>query len=176
MNQRRTRYTVRFHDDDEPKVILAYSAQGAREYYERMGYAVRTVIKGDYRRQQRAAKAKIQGGFRIDQNALKDAIDLLGLKLPVKVRFHARHGNTQGNYRLRDGWHDIMLKSYHTPEQASSTLWHELTHAMQAERAGDKTAWRKVIADQAVYAYGRRPVEVEANEMSETMNDVLLCR
>lgn len=176
MRQRRTRFTVHFHDSDEPLVFLGYNAQDARSFYEKRGRQIKSIVKGDYRTKQRAAKAKAQGGFQIDQGALKDAIELLDLKLPVKIRFNARHGNTNGNYRLRDGWHDIMIKSYHTPEQASSTLWHELTHAMQAERAGDKAQWSEVLADQAVYAYKRRPIENEANEMSKTMQDVPLCR
>lgn len=166
---RRTRYTV-YYDDDKPEVCLAYTPEGARKLFEKLGHSVIRVERGDYR------KTRTGGGFVINKAALADAIELLGLKLPVKVRTHARVGDTNGNYRLRDGWHDIMLKSYHTPEQASSTLWHELTHAMQAERAGGKDEWRSVRNEQRRYSYRIRPIEVEAREMSEAMADIPLCR
>lgn len=171
---RRTRFTVYFTPDQEPQVILAYHGQEneIRDYYEKRGYAVRRVVKGDHRKKQRAAAKQREGGFRIDRKALNAAIDALGLDLPVDIRFHARVGSTNGNYRFDGRRHDIMLKSYLTPEQASSTLWHELTHAMQAERAGATTAaWSSVQREQARWSYWNRPIEREARQMSEDMRD-----
>lgn len=173
---RRTRFTVftRRPGSEEivKQVVLAYGTECARNYYTGRGWTVLGVERGDYRKQ-----IKAEGGYRIDRAALRDAIDLLGIKLPVKIRFNSRVGNTAGNYRFRNGGHDIMLKSYHTAEQASSTLWHELTHAMQAERAGGTTeTWASFHREQARYSYRNRPVEIEARQMSETMKDVPLCR
>jgi hypothetical protein len=176
---RRTRFTATIispHMGREKKVILAYFASEVRGYYEGKGYEVVSVTKGDYRKQA-VVKGNGGGGFRIDRPALKDACELLDLKLPVKIRFNSRAGSTNGNYRFKGDHHDIMLKSYHSPEQASDTLWHELCHAMQAERAGGTLeTWRQVHREQARYTYRNRPIEREARAMSETMKDVPLCR
>jgi hypothetical protein len=70
-----------------------------------------------------------------------------------------------------------MVKSYLGAQEASGTLWHELTHAMQAERvvkAGE--SWQSHTAAQARWTYSRRPIEIEARQMSDTMRDCLLTR
>lgn len=172
-NTRRARYTVHIAGEDTPRVILDYSAQSAQAYYERRGLNVLSVTAGDYRKQVQEG-----GGFVIDEHALAQAVITLGIKLPVKIRMHSRQGDTLGNHRLRAGYHDIMLKSYRTAEQASSTLWHELTHAMQAERdgGGDIHAWYGVNREQRLYPYSIRPIEVEAREMSERMKDIQLTK
>lgn len=175
---KRTRYTVtvqRHGIGVERRVILAYDAAGARDFYATLGYVVIQVVKGDYRNAARRAAVLAAGGFRVDQAALRDACDLLGLKLPVRIRFNSRVGSTNGNYRFAGTYHNIMLKSYLTPEQASSTLWHELTHAMQAERAGSLSAWAQVQSE-SHGKYRRCPREIEARRMSATMHDVALCR
>lgn len=166
--QRRSRFTVRFASGD-PVVCLAYDAGFVHKYYEALGRTVTGVTKGDHRVKARAAEVKAAGGFRVDQAALKDAIALLGLKLPVTLRYNSRVGNTNGNYRFTGHSHNIMLKSYHTAAQASDTLWHELCHAMQAERAGTMVEWNVVQRQQARYSYRSRPIEREAREMSATM-------
>lgn len=168
---RRSRFTVHTASGDR-HVILAYGMSDARLFYEQRGHVVTKVVKGDYRAVQPAAG----GGFRVDQQALRVAIELLGLKLPVKVRFNSRVGSTMGNYRFRGTHHDIMLKSYHDAAQASSTLWHELTHAMQAERSGGTMeTWASFNRDQKRYTYRSRPIEVEARQMSRDMSDCPLC-
>jgi hypothetical protein len=169
MNRRRSRYTV-YIEGRAPQIVLAYSAQGAHDFYNKRGWKVTNVTKGDIRK---AARPRTQGGgYRINRQALKDAIELLDIKLPVKIRFNAREGDTYGNYRFRNGGHDIMLKSYHTSEQASSTLWHELCHAMQCERTGGtEETWKAVHADQKRYSYKQRPIEIEARQMSADMAD-----
>ncbi len=174
--QRRSRFTVHFLDGRDPSVILAHSADYARAYYTARGRDVGRVVKGDYRVKAREAAAKASGGFKLDHAAVRDACDLLGLKLPVSIRFNGRVGNTNGNYSFDGRKHRIMLKSYRTPEQASSTLWHELCHAMQAERAGTMADWAVVRREEARYPYRSRPIEREAREMSATMADVPLTR
>jgi hypothetical protein len=168
---RRTRFTVTFSDGDKG-VILAFPGQEQAivDHYNRLGKAVLRVDKGDH------VHVKPEGGFTVDQAALRDAIALLDLKVPVRIRYNSRAGRTNGNYRRRATHHDIMLKSYLTPEEASSTLWHELTHAMQAERAGSREDWGQVILAQKRYSYSMRPVEVEARQMSHDMRDCPLAR
>lgn len=177
----RTRFTVTYIDangERVKKVALCYTALDAQQLIEsRFGVSAVSIIKGDYRKEARAAEQKASGGFTVDRVALAAAIKQLGITMPVKLRFNARVGGTQGNYRFRNGTHDIMLKSYHTPEQASSTLWHELTHAMQAERAGGtQETWNSFAREQRRYTYNRRPIEIEARQMSEAMAHVPLCR
>lgn len=171
MSNRRSRFTITFLDGSR-EVFLGYSALSAENYYNGRGRPVVSVTKGDYRMD----KNVTGGGFKIIQSALKTAQEELGLTIPVKVRFNARQGNTNGNYRFRGTHHDIMVKSYLTPEEASSTLWHELTHAMQAERCGGTTeTWTKVHREQRNWTYRQRPIEIEANAMSAAKADVLLC-
>lgn len=168
----RTRYTVTLRSGEtlRREVILAYSADGARSFYEGRGNTVVEIEKGDYRLQ------SPDSGFNIMQDALKAAQKELGLVLPVKIRFNARQGRTNGNYRFNTTHHDIMIKSYLSPEQASSTLWHELTHAMQAERVGGtKSVWADFLKDQSSYSYKNRPIEIEANKMSRAKKDSPLC-
>lgn len=167
---RRTRYTVTLEGRDPFVIIAADEGQ----IYNHYGSKLVGLRKGDFRK---VAKPRVSGpGFRVDQQALKQAIALLGLKVKVKVRFHARNGSTLGNYRFAGTHHNIMLKSYLTPEQASHTLWHELTHAMQAERAGSKEGWSAEHRRQRRYSYQFRPIEVEANKMADKMSHHLLCR
>ena len=176
---KRTRYTVTVaHQSSnavEKRVILAYDAQGAIKHYNSLGYIVLQIEKGDHRRKAKAAAVKASGGYRVDHAALRDACDLLGLTMPVRIRHSSRVGNTRGNYRHGGTYHDIMLKSYLSAEQASSTLWHELTHAMQAERAGSESGWAAVLRD-SHGKYQRCPLEREARQMSRTMANVPLCR
>lgn len=179
---RRTRFTAtvcRLDRQDAPsekRVILAYDPVGVRKHYNRMGYVVLDVVKGDHRREAYKAAVKSSGGFTVDRRALKDACDLLGITKPVRIRFSSKVGSTNGNYRFMGTYHDIMLKSYHSPAQASSTLWHELTHAMQAERAGGtQEAWQ-AEHEKSKGKYKRCPREIEARQMSRKMADVPLCR
>lgn len=113
--------------------------------------------------------------YLVKRQNLTAAIAELGLELPVVIRFNSRHGRTNGNYRRQHTHHDIMLKSYLDHEQASSTLWHELTHAMQAERAGSAFAWSVLTKQQRKTPYRRRPIEVEARAMSKRKADQALC-
>jgi hypothetical protein len=171
--RKRQRYTVEMQDGTR-QVILAYDGAGADSYYRRRGYDVKRVTKGDYRKTQ-ALREAATGGFTIDRAALKDACDLLGLKLPVRLRYNSRVGRTMANHRFWGDYHDVMLKSYLTPEEASTALWHELTHAMQAERAGTLHEWLRIgKAEHGLYEHA--PTEIEARDMQATMKDVMLCR
>lgn len=182
---RRSRFTVTVSptnsNEIRREVALCFSAASARSFFEGRGFVVLQVEAGDYRKAERAAAARASGGFRIDREALAAAIELLGLTLPVKIRFTSRVGNVNGNYRLHaSGYHDIMLKSYRTTQQASETLWHELTHAMQAERfqrdnphLTPRTAWLAQL-QQSKGKYKRCPLEIEARRMARDMADLPL--
>jgi hypothetical protein len=129
-------------------------------------------------------------GLVLDREALKDACDLLGIMLPVHVRYNGVAGGTNGTHRYKYGhdappsagvassapYHHIVIKSYLSAEEATSTLWHELTHAVQAERASriDPRAWWAVVRAQHRWSYRMRPIEVEARAMAEQMKDCLL--
>jgi len=178
---RRSRFTITYSPDDSNEilrtVVLAYSADSIRMRYSIPGATILGIERGDYRAKARAAAVHAAGGFTVNRQAVDDAAALLGLKLPVRIRFNSRVGRTNGNYRFKGDHHDIMLKSYRTPEQASDTLWHELTHALQAERDGraDEAVWADVRRSQAHYSYLIRPIEVEARKMSALMKDCPLC-
>lgn len=163
---RRRRYTV-YYTDREPEVVLAYGGLDAKQWGSTRG-TVKSWREGDIR-----IEAK-SGGWRLNRKALNEAIDLIGLKLPVKLRTDARVGSTNGNYRFRNGGHDIMLKTYLSAEQATKTLWHEPCHAMQAERAGAPQEWNKVVRSQKGIGHDDKDYEREAIEFSNEMSNIPL--
>jgi hypothetical protein len=163
---------------------MGYSAESLKQWiethYRDKGPVVR-IEKGDYRKHIRhQALREASEGYTVDMAAFNRVVRELGLKWPVKLRHHARIGNTNGNYHLRkrDGrvYHDIMLKSYHDANQANSTLWHELCHALQAERSGSYESWRMYHTAQRKYPYSRRPIEVEARLFAEEHEWEQLCK
>lgn len=173
---RRKRFTVT-DTSGRKTVVLAYSAENAYDWCERRrGIEVESVVAGDYRTASRTANVRASGRkFAIDYPALREACSLLDIDLPVKVRLHSKVGNTHANHRFNGTFHNIMLKSYLTAAEASSALWHELTHAMQAERAGGtKEAWNAYRAKNGSGNYHRRPIEVEARQMQADMADIPL--
>lgn len=168
---RRTRFEATIVDryGSEREIhILEYSEDEAIALAEKRGYTVLSIAKVG-----RKASAAVSGpGFRIDQLALDEAIEFLGLKLPVDIRFNGRAGRVRGNYRRDHSGHRIMLKSYLEPAQASRTLWHELAHAMQSERAGSVWNWNTVANERKPGSsrrirYAVRPIEVEAREYEQ---------
>lgn len=183
---RRQRYTVTL-DTGSQHVVLAYSPDGAKACYRNAA----SVRRGDFR-VEALRNADRGNGFKVDQAALREAIEFFGLKLPVKIRFSARDGRKRGSHTLlhtggrvrmtatavyhldtaTGSHHDIMVKSYLNPERASRILWHELTHAMQCERAiaaadaqtpkERNAAWHEVSAASRGVGYHYKPVEIEA--------------
>jgi hypothetical protein len=158
---RRSRWTVKFRDGRK-LVILAYSGQGVRDHYERRGQEVVSVTKGDYRARV-AASAPSGGGWELSHRALKQASDQLGLTLPITVKKNGKVGGTNATYRLKPHGHHIIVKAYLTKQQATESLWHELQHAQQAERAGGTPElWAAESKRQRAWPYRRRPIEIEA--------------
>lgn len=182
--QRRTRYTVTFQDGSK-SVFLGYSAQDALNFYNARGKLVKGITKGDYRKHEAKHEAFKSGGFRIKTLEQRKAIEMLGIEFPVSIHMsnHFSHVSGKDGHHIlkrdKDGtlYHEIMLKSYLTPARASFVLWHELTHAMQAERDGRKTweGYLEVSAQQHTFPYSRRPWEREANAIAEENEDIVLC-
>lgn len=78
-----------------------------------------------------------RAGWQFDEVAFLKAIDLLGIKLPVRVRFMT------GRYRLgthyaRVDHHRITIHQAGSVTVSNNTIWHELAHAMQSERWAEK--------------------------------------
>jgi len=188
MQRRRTRYVISYIPTGTVEIrtghILAPSESDVRLWVAKRG----TLISIETQRSLKARTVK-RHGLVLDRKALADACDLLGIRNRVEVRFHGAVGNTNGTHRysfprVRSAAdvaslapvHRIVIKSYLSPEQASSTLWHELTHAAQAERVSreDPSLWWAFIRKQRRIPYSHRPIENEARDMSATMGDCLL--
>lgn len=171
---RRTRYRFRvIHGDQEfERHILAYDRFSAEAYF-RARYDTVEYLGTGTRSVSPASAAK----WRLDPAALREAIDFLGLTLPVKIKQTGHQGGRRGAYWLRQvarqRYHHITVKNWLTPEQACRTLWHELAHAMQAERYNDPSAPFVVVqqawanAPERRGAYRNRPVEVEARSYED---------
>jgi hypothetical protein len=187
------------------RVILCYTADQARAFYERQGWQVLEVSRGDYRKQPRAAS-----GAQVDQRALREAIASLGLVLPVKVRYSSRTGDSYGRHAVRPThpsaavrngriyglkrltnrearWeHRIVLKSWLDADQMGRTLWHELAHALQFERdhvipcGFDASALTTYRRHHASYrdgtSYSQKPSEREARTYEPRNDSHPLCR
>lgn len=120
-------------------------------------------------------------GWLVDRAALEAALIDLGLRLPVTVRL-TTGWRKAGVYRTRDEGHVVLLSGRHPIERANRTLWHELTHAVQAER--DFSMWGLVDHDVAAFImrlssrrryedagldYDTNALEVEAREVADTL-------
>lgn len=182
--QRRTRYQahglVKRGRPVEDMHVMAYSREGAEKLLQANGYEYKAVVP--YAAVVRKM-ARENGSYRINQRAVNDAIQFLGIKLPVRIRYSSKVGGTRGNHlpqksggRIQGpAFHNIMLKSYLDAEQASKTLWHELAHAMQFEReavaAGIRMTdpqarvhWYEVKQKDRGIGYRNKSYEVEARE------------
>lgn len=192
--RRRTRWLCELSRDGEAvtRQILAYNRESARAHYERMGYLVRSI---EAHRPSKSWERPANKAWRKDERAIREAIEFFGLTLPVEIKLTSHAGGRFGAHSLMPVGgrvrivgnrvhnistatgivHRITLKSWRSAEEASRTLWHELTHAMQAERALAKLT-APYTAHEALQAWGscadlgkgvkydRKPVEVEARE------------
>jgi hypothetical protein len=116
-----------------------------------------------------------KGGWSISVSAIREAIDFLELTAPVEVKLAAglrRHGA----HRFRDGVHVITLSTYLNVEQASFTLWHELTHAAQTDYLGRQEFVAAYNNESRMHGYSGNAFEVEANQMAADMVDTPLTR
>jgi hypothetical protein len=95
---------------------------------------------------------------------------LLGISLPVRVRKTAGKrvaGRHYGIQTANNGsrYHYITVAARLTPEQASRTLWHEMTHAAQYEQ--DPHFTMTYTAQRLIFGYRDCPLEVEAKANEE---------
>jgi hypothetical protein len=113
-----------------------------------------------------------QGGAVFLPAAVREAIDLLGIERPVVVKIVAAR-NLGGTHRVKpDGrgnyFHSITIRTSSSPEKASSSLWHELTHAAQCETFETPIhfhrAYAKASAMDGGYRNNRYEVEARGNE------------
>lgn len=187
---RRSRFTI-YRPERDPIVVLGYTAEGVQHQFPGA-----RIERGDYRR----PVASRRMGFKIDLAAVAEAADVLGIKWPVDVVTNSRYGGSLGNHSLRYSGgsvrhmggrianidtatrvhHRIMVKTYNSTKRAGEVIWHELCHAMQAEReaaAANATtpedihaAWQTCSARGVGIGYQRKPIEIEAREF-EAWND-----
>lgn len=195
---RRSRFSVTLANG-ERHVVLARSASAATDWFNRKARTLDqravSVVKGDYR----VTELEASGGWRVNRANLAEAIEFLGITLPVRIKPTAsRGGGGLGAHRfkprvgrfMRDPardtasggmFHQITANSRLNPDAAGRTLWHELCHAAQAEEVvrqlpANSTlreqflAWRTCEARAVGVAYDRKPIEVEAREF-EGYND-----
>lgn len=179
------------------KRILCPSMESARDYYTERGYRVKSIVPYNTAH----VKAKNGGGWKLSTAGFAKAKSDFGLILPVLHQQIGRVGTTNANYRLlmrgqeprgivvprgANVFHLVKAKSYHTAEQASESLWHELTHCRQAEEAIRKSlgeggwqdnpfaayeAWeRKAKYQRETFSYENRPIEREARRTAAAMN------
>lgn len=127
-----------------------------------------------------------QQRWMLDFDALADALDVLGVTWELSIAagtepwsLGAYHTGFCHNwwapphFKNHDQLHILSFRPELSPEAASMCLWHELTHAKQAEDFGDPWAWYESIS--AAYEaaspgspeYFALPVEVEAFENME---------
>lgn len=132
-----------------------------------------------------------RAGWYLDQDAILEAIDKLGIKLQVRIRYMTStsrytmsgKGWTHGTHRNTKQYHKITVDQERTAEDTSNTLWHELAHCMQsekwAERTGkDITMWHHADYKAVDGEHGRRykgnAYEIEANQIADDNADFSL--
>lgn len=185
MSRRRTRY--RFlavspgHTDPERIDVLSYSPERALEVLRSKGWTnAQPVI-------QKAAPAG--SSWVLHTSALRQAVASLGITHSVMVKQTGHRGGRRGAHSLRRDaqgrvYSHITVKSWLDPAQASRTLWHELAHAMQAQRAMDDNphvdpliAWKAVRASTSGgITYRDKPIEIEARSYEHRADDLPLAR
>ena len=126
-------------------------------------------------------------GWKVKLSVITQAARTLGIAGPINVCVTGRmHASTLGAFDgEKDGVWGIYLDRYLTPRQASLTLWHELVHVAQAERAGgmvelDKRFDRERRAGRLdgprplkffrLRAYHNLPLEREAEDMAQAIH------
>lgn len=127
---------------------------------------------------------RARGGWYFDQEAILEALDELNIKLYMQLKFMTGKYR-YGTHRVKKGtthprFHHITVDQNHSPQEASNTLWHELAHAMQAERWAERTGrdiylqhWEdyKAVDGEWGNRYNGNKYEIEANQLAEDKQD-----
>lgn len=173
---RRTRYRIDTHRG--PVDVLAYSPEGARRAAENAGYS---ILAGGGPRVARKQKSSQPARWTVNDAAIRAACRALGVEWEVRItRTKATRTNGVHRLRIRNGRpvHFIAGPALADTAKATATLWHELTHAAQAERVAREGgvhhdplsalhAWVKFCNRQNRWCYERRPIEVEARATAD---------
>jgi len=142
-----------------------------------------------------------RAGWYLDQDAILEAIDKLGIKMPVHIRYMTAtaravrergrgrswgkggKGWTYGTHRNTKQHHKITVDQEREAAETSNTLWHELAHCMQSEKwaketGKDITLWHHADYKAVDGEHGRRYkgnlYEIEANRIAEDNQDFML--
>lgn len=143
----------------------------ALEHYKSLGY---TVLSARPLGRQIMPKQ----AWAVNHVALTDACKTLDIRWPVRVKRTANSKKLYGRHRLHsfpELSHTITLAAGLRVQQASEVLWHELAHAMQAEReVRELDGWENLSPKRAIkiwcaadarsrkLPYSSRPCEIEA--------------
>lgn len=179
--QKRRRFKVivvnRRNGVEEQRIFLGYTANDPYDFYFKRGYDVRSV-KPVARRKPAAGVAR----WAVNQAALRRACRELDIRWPVKITRTA-HRQRAGRHKLRlatgaaTPTHYITAGKLEGVGRASEILWHELAHAMQAERTAREKgaldglamlrAWGAHSRAMRFWDYDIRPTEVEARSYEQ---------
>lgn len=128
----------------------------------------------------KVANTVTRNGWTIDAEAIGSALELLGVDCSVQVKL--MNGRvTLGNTGKYAHGYVIGVSRYLSAEDATKTLWHELTHAMQCE-TGHAGEWNRFIESYRRYSsiaggsqrYLDNPYEREARDIASMYADVPL--
>ncbi len=120
-----------------------------------------------------------KGAWSIDIEQVAKATQLLGIELPIKIRYQGKGIFTAGTHYIRPYMHFVALLQTLPLDKANKTLWHELAHAMQAERWSRETGrdicshYReeyKVASGSWGFSYGGNRLEIEANGIAKAQS------
>jgi hypothetical protein len=124
-------------------------------------------------------------GWELDPGAILEAVELLGLRRPVRIRWTAGWRRS-GCHRTRAAGasyeHHITVSYLRGAEYASRTLWHELAHAFQTERYvqkfrdADESEAAAALRFHGSYLRSRRAYEAEAEDYTAFHDDLPLSR
>lgn len=105
-------------------------------------------------------------GWDFDLDAIERARELLGVTRPVVIGCVNARRRFTGMHHDEGARHRITVAHWHTPEQASRTIWHELSHAAQSDRGvRGGTARLRGLA----YEQDAREVEARAAEENHAL-------
>ncbi len=122
----------------------------------------------------------------VDDEALKTAIQTLGITLPCIVYKPGHFRTKSGSYYFRNGYHSLQLYAYLDPERASRVLWHELEHARQkeageledygAQRRAKRVMSTRNMSEEALERYYTSPAEAKAKKAEDNHDWLPLVR
>lgn len=177
MARRRTRH--RLITDKGTLDVLAFSRERALAVAEQHGYTVIGAVAPVRRQVERVPASAAK--WAKDERAIRAAIAQLGIRRPVNIKLTGHKGGRNGAYTTRGHGHNITVKNWLTPEQATETLWHELRHAYQFEQCVGPATGTAALALWRSYpgrrgSYENRPMERDARSYAAKNRHIPLTR